>query len=231
VKHKKERAGWALLAIIILSLILIPFFLFGASVEEWTKVFLDSAKDKRALVACVLAGLLASDILLPVPSSVVSTACGLFLGFTFGALVSLAGMVVSCAIGFWLACIMGRPLASRLVGESEMRRLERLSARLGDWVVVICRPIPVLAEASVLFVGLGQMSTIRFFLLSTLSNLGISAVYAAIGAYAANVNSFLLAVAGSVFLPGVAMLVLRERGRREVAQTASERRQRLIRKT
>ena len=63
--------------------------------------------------------------------------------------------------------------------------------RFGEWVIVVSRPIPVLAEASVLFAGLSGMPASRFLLLSTLSNLGISAVYAAVGAFSASTNSFL----------------------------------------
>ena len=46
----------------------------------------------------------------------------------------------------------------------------------------------------------------RYMLISTFSNAGISAVYATVGAYSANVDSFLLAFTGAVLLPGLAML-------------------------
>lgn len=211
MKGKSERIQWFLLAVAILAFILVPFFLFGTEIEEWTKEFLVVSKNRPAPVAAVLGGLLASDIALPVPSSIVSTACGLFFGFNIGTLVSLLGMTVSCLIGFSLAIFAGRPLVLRLMGELEMHRLEELSKRFGNWIIVICRPVPVLAEASVLFVGLGHMSALRFIILSTLSNLGVSAVYAAIGAYSANMNSFFLAVAGSVLVPGVAMMFMKRR--------------------
>jgi hypothetical protein len=44
-------------------------------------------------------------------------------------------------------------------------------------------------------------------LLSTLSNLGVSAVYAAVGAFSATVNSFLFAFGGSILVPLVAMIL------------------------
>ena len=50
------------------------------------------------------------------------------------------------------------------------------------------------------------MPASRFFALSTLANLCISAVYAAVGALSANVNSFLLAVAVSTIVPGLAIV-------------------------
>ncbi|MBT7702401.1 MAG: hypothetical protein HN700_19095 [Verrucomicrobia bacterium] len=57
----------------------------------------------------------------------------------------------------------------------------------------------------------------RFLFLKTLSNLGISMVYAAIGAFSADQSAFLPAVVGSLLLPGLGMLWVRwreARGRR-----------------
>lgn len=63
---------WLLMCIAILAVILIPFFLFGDRIETWTDNFLRAASDQSGLVAIVLGLLLASDILLPVPSSMVA---------------------------------------------------------------------------------------------------------------------------------------------------------------
>jgi membrane protein DedA with SNARE-associated domain len=58
---------------------------------------------------------------------------------------------------------------------------------------------------------MSHMPLNRFTMLSTLSNLAISAVYAAIGAMSATVNSFLLAMAGSILVPWLAMMVFKSR--------------------
>jgi uncharacterized membrane protein YdjX (TVP38/TMEM64 family) len=200
---------WMLLCAGVLAVILVPFFLFGEQIESWTENFLDAASDRPLLIGVVLAALLASDILVPVPSSLASTAAGLFVGFAGGSVASLAGMTISCALGYWLGVQFGRPAANRLVGERELTRLEQLNQRLGDWVIVVSRPVPVLAEASVLFAGIGRMPLRRFLLLCTLSNLGVSVVYAAVGAFSASVNSFLLAFAGAILVPLLAMMLMR----------------------
>jgi uncharacterized membrane protein YdjX (TVP38/TMEM64 family) len=159
----------------------------------------------------VLGSLLATDILVPVPSSLTSTAAGFFLGLAGGTATSLAGMTVSCVVGYWLGARFGRPVANRLVGEQELARLEKLRQRFGDWVIVVTRAVPVLAEASVLFAGISGMPMHQFLLLSTLSNLGISAVYAAVGTFSATVNSFLFAFGGSILVPLVAMILTKSR--------------------
>ncbi len=64
---------WTLLFATTVAAILIPFFLFGESIEAWAHATLNTASG-RWLVAAAVGGLLAFDIFLPVPSSLVSTA-------------------------------------------------------------------------------------------------------------------------------------------------------------
>lgn len=206
MKHSIGR--WAVLVVGIFALILIPFMLFGEQIELWTKAFIATSAQHTAQIAWVLGLLLGGDILLPVPSSLASTAAGFVLGFVRGMLTSWAGMTVSCLLGYWVGARLGRPVAARLVGERDLERLAALQQRFGDWVLLVARPVPMLAEASVMFAGISHVAFGRFMLLTTLSNLGISAVYAAVGAFSSNVNSFLLAFFGAILVPGVAMVLM-----------------------
>lgn len=195
-----------------MALIIVPFMIWGAKVDAWTESFLEEAGSRPFLVAGVLGGLLGSDILFPVPSSIVSTGCGMLLGFAVGTLTSLAGMTLSCLFGFWLGASGGRSMANKLVGGPELSRFEDMSRKYGAWAIVIARPVPVLAEVSVLFAGMGGMPFRKFMLITTLSNLGVSMVYAVIGAYSASVNSFLMAFLAGISVPGIAMLLLKLKG-------------------
>jgi uncharacterized membrane protein YdjX (TVP38/TMEM64 family) len=221
-KKGPKTSQWILLTSLTFAAILLPFILFGSQLELWTEQFIESASQRPGWVALVLGGLLASDILLPVPSSLTSTAAGFLLGFTRGLLVSLAGMTISCIIGYWLGQRLGRPVAARIVGSDGLDRLEELTQRVGNWAIVIARPVPMLAEASVLFAGISGMPIHQYLLLSTLSNLGISAVYAAVGVLSATANSFLLAFAGSILVPLVAMLLVRARPQAQPPQEETE---------
>lgn len=204
---------WVVFLTIVLAIILIPFFLFGKEIEDWTRGFVDSATAHPLTAATVLSSMLASDIILPVPSSLASTAAGLLLGFPAGIATSMAGMTVSCIAGYWLGRKCAQPVVAHFVGQQETERLKALSNRFGAWAIVISRPVPVLAEASTVFAGISKMPQGQFLLLSTLSNLGISIVYAAIGAFSAEANttySFIIAFAFSMLVPGVAMLLGRK---------------------
>jgi uncharacterized membrane protein YdjX (TVP38/TMEM64 family) len=208
---ESKGKGWILLGGATLALILVPFILWGAAIEHGFDAFVQTAGDRSWVTAAVLGGLLASDVLLPIPSSLVSTSSGLMLGFIAGTLVSLAGMTVSCLAAYWLGMRGGRPLGRRLIGEREIARLESFHHRFGDWLIIVARPVPVLAEASTLFAGMGRMAFHRYLSMTLLANLGISAAYAAVGAFAGTRHSFLLAFAGAILLPLAAISAIRYR--------------------
>jgi hypothetical protein len=69
----------------------------------------------------------------------------------------------------------------------------------------MCRPVPVLAEASVIFAGLVGAPYGRFLALTSLSNLGVAMGYAAFGSFSMSVDSFLLAFLGALLIPGIVM--------------------------
>ncbi len=201
---------WSAAAALVLLLILGPFFLWEEAILAWSCGMLESPSSRWA-IGGVLAALLASDLVLPVPSSILSTAAGSLLGLWPGALVTWTGMTAGCWIGYALGTGPGRAATQRFVGEQEIARVSGLHERIGDWSVVVFRAVPVLAEASVVFAGVAGMPARRFFLMAGLSNAGIAITYAAVGAYAMDVESFLPAFAGAIGLPGVVMLLLRFR--------------------
>lgn len=200
------RIRWILLTITIITLLLIPFILFGESLENWTNNFLQHSPTR--LIAGIVIGLLLSiDIVMPVPSSVVSTAGGYFLGFIGGTIISAIGMTISCLIGYWLGARFGRTATERFLNQKEISRFKSLQEKYGDWIIIISRSVPLLAETSVIFAGIGGMNMVRFIFMATVSNIGISMVYAAVGAYSKSINSFLLAFAGAIILPGIMIVI------------------------
>lgn len=198
---------WALISVLLLALILVPFFLFEDYFNDLAdRVIQGGTATVTAEVAVV--GLLASDVVLPIPSSIVSAAAGALLGLARGTLYVWLGMTASCVIGYVLGH-RSSAWARRFVGEEGVRRASGLAERYGSFAVVICRPVPVLAEASVIFAGLVHAPFRPFILVSMASNLGVALGYAAIGAFSMRADSFLLAFLGSLLVPGIGMLAAR----------------------
>jgi uncharacterized membrane protein YdjX (TVP38/TMEM64 family) len=198
---------WAVVWVVLIGLVLIPFFLFEQQFNAFSEQMTQTGT-AAWLAGLSVFGLLALDVILPVPSSIVSTAAGVLFGFWLGAAIIWAGMMVACLFGYALGA-RASGAARRFVGEDGLRRAERLMARYGDYTIVLCRPVPVLAEASVIFAGLVGAPFGRFVLLSFLSNLGIALGYAAFGAFSMRIDSFLAAFLGALILPGIAILIAR----------------------
>ena len=97
----------------------------------------------------------------------------------------------------------------RLVGIKELEKAKRLASRYGVMFLIVSRAVPVLAEVSVITAGVMRIPPRLFFIVTGFSNLGISAVYAGVGAYAFELHSFVLAFLGAILVPGSAMLVSR----------------------
>jgi uncharacterized membrane protein YdjX (TVP38/TMEM64 family) len=186
----------------VLALILIPFFLWGDTFNTLATTLVIEHRGAW-WISPAIAGLLAADVFLPIPSSILSTASGVLLGFFGGVLTNTAGMTLGC----WLGYRAGR--LAHLEKEGADVKLIGLWARYGEWTLILTRAVPVLAEAAVLFAGMTGMPFRRFLILTTLANLGIGALYAAVGAFAVEWNSFLGAFFGSLIVPALAHAMMR----------------------
>ncbi|MEE8452306.1 MAG: VTT domain-containing protein [Thermoguttaceae bacterium] len=189
---------------VVLLIPVVPFVFVGESLAARMESWLDETLPAPT-VAGIVVGLLATDVFLPVPSSVVATFGGDRLGFVAGTAAAWLGMTLGAAFAFGLARLLGRRLASRLSNEEAMDRIDALSGRLGPMLLVLTRPVPVMAEAAVLFLGTTRMPWQRFVLPLVLSNLGIAAAYSALG----DLVQLPIALAAAIALPLLAAAVAR----------------------
>jgi len=199
---------WVLVGALISIVILVPFVLLDREVTSWSLRWMAAEARGSWMVAAVLT-LLAADIVLPVPSSLVSTAAGASLGFMLGAVTSTAGMTLCSELGYLLGRWMGLPIVGRIVPKEA---LDIASDRLGGratGALVIMRAVPVLAEASVVMAGVLRVNPTRFLVTTLFANIGISIAYCAVGALAFEVNSFIPAFAGAIAVPGVTFAAIR----------------------
>lgn len=210
----KPWLRWLLLTGLVLALLLVPFALWEGPLTAWSTQLLTPAAG-RATVALLVVLLLASDVVLPIPSSFVSAGAVALLGTWEGGLTIALGMTVAAWLGYAIGRWGGEPLARRIAGPAELGRAEHLMARYGSWVVLVCRGVPVLAEASTLLAGATRVSSWRFLLVTTLGNVGLSSAYAMIGVLNLQGARALLApFAFGILVPALAMLALRPLTRR-----------------
>jgi uncharacterized membrane protein YdjX (TVP38/TMEM64 family) len=198
---------WAVLGVLLCAVIIVPFVIWEEALARVSRNWLE-APTNRAVVAFVAAALLAGDLALPIPSSFVSAGAVAAVGPVLGALAIWVGMTLGALAGYALGKSGGTPLVERFVGRSELERAERLMQRFGVGVLVVCRGVPVLAEASVVVAGAAKMRTWTFAWVAGAANLGLSAAYALVSSVgwdgsAAVIMPFVLGIA----VPGVAIVV------------------------
>ena len=187
---------------------IIPFVVFGDRFEEQIVDWTNRSWSPGELAAVTI-GLLSSDILLPVPASGVCTYAAGVLGFWRGALACWVGMSIGSSIGYEAGRWVGHPLARRRIAEDDLARLQRTATKRGVWSLVLLRPVPVLAEASVILAGVLHVPRRSFVAAVLPANLAIAIVFAAFGAFSVGQGLLIPAVAASLLIPLLGLLALR----------------------
>ncbi len=200
-----------LLITVVLILPLLLLALWGETFSLVAKQWQTEPPSRWALAAAVTA-ILASDVFLPVPSGPISTLAGSQLGIVLGTAVSTLGMTLGAIIAFALAKAWGRPLAERYSSTNQLAELEIACRDHGVWMLILTRPLPILAEACALLVGALQMPWRQFLPTVLVSNFLIAATYSVLGQQAADYGWLPMAVCASVAVPVLATWWWRRKG-------------------
>ncbi len=150
---------------------LVPFAVLGELPgERW----LSAQGDDAFAFGATGAGLLALDVLLPIPSSVLGALLGGRLGLWPGFAWALLGLLTGQSLGYAL----GRLLPARFASELPAAAADGMTAA----IVLVSRPVPVLAEAVAIAAGVERMPLARFMLAGALGNAAYAFAMAGSGA-------------------------------------------------
>jgi uncharacterized membrane protein YdjX (TVP38/TMEM64 family) len=172
-----------LLTLVILAGIIVPFVIWGAWFDS--VLSLEGARKwmegygSWAWAAGI--ALLVSDIVLPVPSTVVMSALGWMYGWWVGGLICAAGSMLSGIIAYAACRWLGRGAALYLAGEDGLRRGEEIFEKRGGWLVALSRWMPVLPEAVACLAGLSRMRRRVFLPALACGSIPTGFAFAAIG--------------------------------------------------
>ncbi|MEI6419464.1 MAG: VTT domain-containing protein, partial [Sphingomonadales bacterium] len=172
------RWRWWLLAAALLVLLLLPWLLVGDALAALIADSADALRARPWAGIGLVVLLLALDPVLPVPSSLVGVAGGSALGLEVAAMAIWVGQMAGCALGYWLGRRPGRQLAARLTGDRTLAGLAAWRGPVAPLLLVLSRPVPVLAEAVVIMAGAGRMAMGPFVASTALANLALALVYA-----------------------------------------------------
>ncbi|MGE0392532.1 MAG: TVP38/TMEM64 family protein [Vicinamibacterales bacterium] len=183
----------------------------GLSLEGWLRAEMAHA---GAGAAIAVIGLLAVDIVLPVPSSLVMVLSGAAFGTTGGTAVALVGSIGGEWLGFELARRFGRRATSRLMADADLDELDGLFRSHGALAVMLTRALPVFMETMSLVAGLSAMPRRTFLWASLAGTAPVALAYAYAGAVARESGNLLPAAIFLVAITGLGWVVYRARVRR-----------------
>lgn len=146
------------MTLVILVALLIPIVPFVAIGELPGDQWLQGIDEDGWLFGLASAGLLASDTLLPIPSSIVGSLLGGRLGFVQGFLWCWLGLMAGSAIGYAVGYLFLRRYATQLPQTPSLL------------VLFASRAVPVLAEAVAVSAGATRVRLWPFFVVVLLGN-------------------------------------------------------------
>ncbi len=179
----------------------IPWMLWGARLDHAVADWLDPLPPPAVLAAAEI-GVLAADIILPVPSSLVATLGGASLGVAVGTLCGSVGLTIGSLAGWLLGRIAGRRSFEAL----DARERAAVAARrrtLGPLLVVVSRPLPILAEAVALMAGAAGMTWPTFLPAAAPANCVSALAWSLAGACGRNADSLQWVALAAVAVPAV----------------------------
>ncbi|MEP4077942.1 TVP38/TMEM64 family protein [Haloferula sp.] len=152
-------------------------------------------------------GLLVSDVVLPVPGTVVMSALGWIYGALLGGLLASAGSVCAGLVAYGLCRALGERMARRLLGDIDFEKGKLLFAQGGGWMVALSRALPILPEAVACTAGLVGMPFRRFLGSLICGSLPIGFLFAWIGAGGREAPGWTLAF--SLVVPAILWAIAR----------------------
>lgn len=180
-----------LLLLFVSVFVLTTFFLF-ADFELFIEEKLQGNYPKAAFISLSFTFLF-SDILFPVPSSLIMLLNGKYLGV-------FAGGILSWTAGFsssWLGFFLGRKSSvyvDRFFKDDEIRQANRFYEKYGKISVALSRALPVLSESVSVVSGATNMRLRTFLVYAGIGQLIISFLYSFLGASMPHYNGHWITV-------------------------------------
>ncbi len=182
------------------------FLLIFALAEAAGLHFLESSEQmgEWSLPAAALIGilLLAADVFLPVPSSMIMFANGTLFGFVGGSALSIVGGVGAAMIGYWMGQ-KGKGLLDKWIRPQDFAVGDRFFARWGISSVIVSRPVPLIAETISVAAGAGNLGWKKMLLGSLLGTVPTAIAYAGAGAYAQSFDAGIYAFLAVIGVAGI----------------------------
>jgi len=159
----------------------------GLLTVEHIEAWLTQAKSLSPLyVGTIIALLLLADLFIAIPTLTVTILAGYFLGYPYGALAALTGLMSAGICGYALSRYYGQSILGFLL-KDDMQRNEAIVTfrRHGFIMILLSRAMPILPEATACLAGMSRMPFVKFLVAWSISTVP----YVLIASYAGSISS------------------------------------------
>lgn len=156
------------------------------TLEDVQTLFKNVSSLSSAHIMALVVVLLFADLFIAIPTMTISILAGYFLGAPLGAMAVMFGMMSAGICGYGISRRMGPRILQRVYNDrTRLADMERIFAKNGVAVLIICRAIPILPEVSCCLAGATRMSFGRFLGGFTVGTIP----YAIVTTYAGSISS------------------------------------------
>ena len=199
---------WIIIGTLIM-MVLIPFFIWGETIEgmfsgEGAIAWLNGYGQWAWLAGVIL---LISDLLLPIPGTLIMSALGFIYGPWLGGILATLGSFLSGLLAFGLCRLMGEKGAKWILGEDGYEKGQNIFDRVGGWIVVLSRWLPVFPEVVACMAGMARMRPAIFATALLAGSAPLGFVFAFIGHMGDSYPA--VAIILSAVLPPIIWLLVR----------------------
>ena len=177
------------------SIFITALYLLFENVEPFWGDLLNQVKDNPFNYASLSFIILVSDIVLPVPSSIIMYSNGAVLGTLNGALLSLISVILSSIIGYFI----GRGSSAILKSEVDVS-VSQILEKYGYAAILISRGIPIISESVCIVCGFNRYNFLVYLGLNVIGYIPVCLIYAYFGSIAVNRDLFLISFICSLFI-------------------------------
>lgn len=175
------------------TFIILLFLIFG-DLENYIETSVNGLMNNQQTFAVASFTALTSDIVLPVPSSIVMYLNGAVLGLLPGALLSIASVMISSVIGYIIGLV-----SEKLMNKNRTHRTSsELLEKTGPLAIILTRGIPILSESITIVAGYNRYSFGKFLLWNTIGYVPVCFTYSYLGSISSSQNAFLISFGVSI---------------------------------
>ena len=158
-EKKKINIGSKIILLVVLLCCVLAYFFVPAVNKFFNKIFVmfasgDFSEVKQFIssyggyaAAISFALMVLQSIVAPLPAFMLTFANANLFGWWQGALLSWVSSLAGASTCFYIARILGRDVAQRLVSKGRLEQVDKFFARYGKNAVLVCRLFPIISFA------------------------------------------------------------------------------------